>query len=376
MDGTPSFCLLFTLSALIATADVARAQDSKAEALPDWLDDIELHGFVSASWLWNFNKPDSGENQFRVFDFRDNAFRIDVVQLTLMKPVEASGDVGFRFDLDAGSNVPQVEHAAGLFEGEDVDLRQAFVSYVAPLGSGLTLDAGKFVTHMGLEVIEGWESYNDNYSRAFEFGFAIPFTHTGVRLGYALNDKVSLMAMVANGWDNVDDNNDGKTFGGQLGWTPTDNATVLFNYVGGPEQDGGDANWRHVFDIVFDLVPFPDALPALSVSGALDHGTESRAAPDGGRARWNSVEAVLRYDFSDWFYLALRGEWFKDNDGTRTGFDQKLGEVTLTPTFLVGEHMAIRPELRIDKSNLDVFEKRDRLTDSQVTLGVNVVYAF
>lgn len=375
MDGTPSLCLISALVGLIA-APAVLAQEGKSDALPELLDGIEIHAFVSASWLWNFNNPDSGENQLRVFDFRDNAFRIDVVQLTLMKPVESSGDVGFRFDLDAGSNVPQVEHAAGLFEGEDVDLRQAFVSYVAPLGSGLTVDAGKFVTHMGLEVIEGWESYNDNYSRAFEFGFAIPFTHTGVRASYALNDKVSLMAMVANGWDNVDDNNDGKTFGGQVGWTPTDNATVLFNYVGGPEQDDTDGNWRHVFDIVFNVVPFPDALPGLSVSGALDHGTESRAAPDGGRARWNAVEGVLRYDVGESFYVALRGEWFKDNHGTRTGMAQKLKEVTLTPTFLIGEHFAIRPELRVDRSNRRVFEKRAGLARSQITAGINAVYGF
>lgn len=375
MDGTPSFCLVFALAGLI-DIPAALAQDSKAESHPDWIDEIEIHGFVSTAWLWNFNNPDSGENQLRVFDFRDNAFRIDDVQLTLMKPVEKSGDVGFRFDLDVGSNVPRVAQASGLFDDEDIDLRQAFVSYVAPLGSGLTVDAGKFVTHMGLEVIEGQEDYNSNYSRAFEFGFAIPFTHTGVRASYTLSDKVSLMAMVANGWDTVDDNNDGKAFGGQLAWRPTEHVGILFNYIGSPEQDGLDGNWRHVFDIVFSIVPFPDALPGLGLSGALDHGTESRAAPDGGRARWNAIEGVLRYDFSDRFYLALRGEWFKDNDGTRTGEEQSLKEVTLTPTFLIGEHLAIRPELRIDWSNRDVFEKRDRLAGSQTTAGINVVYGF
>lgn len=375
MDGTPSFCLVFALAGLIA-APAALAQDSKANALPDLLDGIEMHGFVSTAWLWNFNKPDSGENQLRVFDFRHNAFRIDDVQVTLMKPVEESGDVGFRFDLDVGSNVPRVAQASGLFDDEDIDLRQAFVSWVAPLGSGLTVDAGKFVTHMGLEVIEGWEDYNSNYSRAFEFGFAIPFTHTGVRLSYALDDKVSLMAMVANGWDNVDDNNDGKSFGGQLGWSPTENVGILFNYIGGPEQDDKNGNWRHVFDIVFNIVPLPAALPGLSVSGALDHGTESRAAPDGGRARWNAVEGVLRYDVSESFYLALRGEWFKDNHGTRTGVVQKLKELTLTPTFLIGDHLAIRPELRVDRSNRRVFEKRASLARSQTTAGINVVYGF
>ena len=46
-------------------------------------------------------------------------------------------------------------------------------------GGRLQVDAGKFVTPLGYEVIEGWDGYNDNASHSFLFGYAIPFTLEG-----------------------------------------------------------------------------------------------------------------------------------------------------------------------------------------------------
>ena len=62
-----------------------------------------------------------------------------------------------------------------------MDIPQLFVSYIAPIGKGLRIDGGKFVTHMGYEVIGGYDGYNDNFSRGFIFGYGIPFTHTGLK---------------------------------------------------------------------------------------------------------------------------------------------------------------------------------------------------
>jgi len=59
---------------------------------------------------------------------------------------------------------------------------------------------------MGYELIEGYDGYNDNYSRSILFGYAIPFTHTGVKASYAFSSKVAGMVEVVNGWDLLRDN--------------------------------------------------------------------------------------------------------------------------------------------------------------------------
>lgn len=384
-----------------------KAEAGSAAELPEWLKSIEIHGFLSTAYTWNFNDPASDTNQLRVFDFRHNSFRIDDFQFSLLRRAKDPGSAGFRFDLDVGSNIPDVIQSSGLFddpEGEDIDLRQAFVSYNAPIGNGLTIDAGKYITHIGLEVIEGWENFNDNYSRSFNFGLAIPFTHTGVRVSYPVTEQLSLMAMVANGWDQVDDVNDAKAFGGQIGYFPRKGVSLYFNYIGSPEQNddvpGNDEdNWRHLFELVWVTKPLA-ALPDLTFSGGFNYAMEEDVClglidtdGDGVRdncqvslgavredAEWYAVEAILRYDFTPWFYVALRGEWFRDDDGVRTptGIDQNLYAVTFTPTFKVTDNVVIRPEIRADFSDEDVFEDDDGALneDTQVTGAVNAIFYF
>ncbi len=191
----------FMATAMVLSAPVAvYAEDTESSSeLPEWLDSIQIHSFLSLGYVYNFNDPASNMNSQRFFDFKHNQFRVDDFQFSVLREAAEPGDAGFRFDLDVGSNITRTIHSAGLLEGEDVDVRQAFVSYIAPLGNGLTIDFGKFITAFGLEVIEGWEGFNDNYSHSYDFSFAIPFTHTGLRLSYPVNDKLSLMFMAVNG---------------------------------------------------------------------------------------------------------------------------------------------------------------------------------
>ncbi|MBA3492871.1 MAG: outer membrane beta-barrel protein, partial [Gammaproteobacteria bacterium] len=169
--------------------EAAPAPAAAEAGLPDWLKSIEVHSFLSVGYVYNFNDPGSNINTQRFFDSRHNSFRLDDFEFSLLRAAKDPGSVGFRFDMDVGSSIPRVIHSVGLFENEvdpvtggldptDIDIRQAFVSYNAPLGNGLTIDLGKYITHFGLEVIEGWPGYNDNYSRSYDFAFAIPFTHT------------------------------------------------------------------------------------------------------------------------------------------------------------------------------------------------------
>ena len=88
-------------------------------------------------------------------------------------------------------------------------VQQAYVSVLAPVGKGLTVDVGKFVTPAGAEVIENKDNYN--YSRGLLFALAIPYYHAGARVGYAVSDTVSLTGYLVNGWNDVKDNNSAKT---------------------------------------------------------------------------------------------------------------------------------------------------------------------
>lgn len=74
--------------------------------------------------------------------------------------------------------------------------------------------------------------------------------------------------------------------------------------------------------------------------------------------------------------LTLRGEYFADRDGARTGVSQHLAEATLTPELRLTPRMLVRADLRVDHSNREVFEKRDATARTQPTLLLDMIYAF
>lgn len=361
----------------VAVADADVADDAAVAAAPEahWYDALMVNGFASVGFTLNTNRPADDANQLRVFDTEDNAFNVDVIELVVQKPAAEPGQAGFRIDLTAGSAIPAATASAGLFRdadgvAQDVDLQQAVVSYIGNVGGkGLRLDVGKFVTHMGYELIEGYDGYNDNYSRSILFGYAIPFTHTGVKLGYPLTDKISGMVMIANGWDNVKDNNSGKTLGLQLAGS-FDAVAAYLNYVGGPEQDGDNGNLRHVVDLVATYA----ASDVLSFGLNGDYGYEANAAGMGDQAAtWMGAALYAKWSASDAVSLALRGEVFDDADGVRTGAAQTVYEGTLSPSVKLGDNVVLRGDVRFDRSSVESFMTSDGTSKQQVTVALNAI---
>jgi hypothetical protein len=345
-------------------------------AAPPLFSDILANAFASFGYTYNMNTPASRLNSYRVFDSDDNTFNVDVAELVLQKPVAKAGEAGFRMDLEVGGAIPQKEQSYGLSVGQSADLQQAFLSYVAPVGSGMRLDFGKFVTHMGSEVIEGYDGYNDNYTRSFLFNYAIPLTHTGIKASYAVNGALSGMLMLVNGWDNAKDNNRSKTLGAQIVLTPVPPVTLYLNYLGGPEKADTNGYARNTYDVIANwrvLKTF-----TLGVNG--DYGVEKRASliDPGADAVWKGVAGYARLDVTSKLTLALRGETFHDLGGTRLGVaaPATLGECTFTPTYKVGDRFIVRSDLRFDRANAPLFAKNGGFSDKQTTVSTNIIFVY
>lgn len=357
----------------------ARAQDSTgpAPARP-WYQDVSLNGFVSASYSHNFNRPASRTNQFRVFDFSDASFKLDVIELVAQRAAAKPREAGFRIDLAAGSSIPRVSASAGLFRDADgtagdLDLQQAFISYVAPAGSGIKLDFGKFVTSQGYEVIEGYDGWNDTAGRSFLYGYAIPFTHTGVRAGYTLNSGISAQLMVVNGWDNSADNNRAKTVGAQVLLTPAPEWTVCLTGLAGDEQPESTAAGAR---IGLDVVAVWKAGSAFTLGLNADYDAERDLLGAGRDAVWGGLAGYARTTLTPKIALIARGEYFVDQDGVRTGAVQHLSEFTLTPELRPAPGFVLRVDLRMDHSNHAVFESKDGAKSHQFTLLGNALVTF
>jgi hypothetical protein len=359
-----------------APADSAAASTTKAAAaLPKWFDELAVNAFVSTAYVYNGNRPATGANSYRVFDFNDNSFNLDVAELVVQIAASKPNDAGFRVDVVAGNSIPQISKAQDQTVTQ-FDLQQAFASYIAPLGSGLRFDVGKYVTHMGYEVIEGYDGYNDNYSRSILFGYAIPFTHTGVKASYAFSSKVAAMLEVVNGWDLLRDNNRSKSLGAQLSLTPVAQLTVLLNWIGGAEIENDNHTRRNVFDLVAILKPTRTLTIGVNGDYGIENGTS--AVNPGSDATWKGIAGYATLAVTDKFSVALRGETFHDEDGVRLGTSTRttLSEVTFTPAYKFTDHVLLRGEVRYDKANQPILTKRGTLADKQTTVGANVIFVY
>ena len=70
----------------------------------------------------------------------------------------------------------------------------------------------------------------------------VSFTTTGIRFTYTFNPTWTAVVGVVNGWDNIEDNNRGKTVTWLLAVTPHDRFGVNFFGGYGPEQGNGNNN--------------------------------------------------------------------------------------------------------------------------------------
>lgn len=350
---------------------------SMASDASNILKDVKVNGFVSTSYNYNFNTPDDRKMQYRPFNENADSFNLDVAELVFQKEASESGDVGFRTDLMYGYTVPKAIRSTwpGVAQSadDDVDIQQAYVRYIAPVGSGLTLDFGKFITEMGAEVIEGYDGWGYNYSRSLLFYYTIPFTHTGIRGAYKFNDKVTLMGQVINGWDNVVDNNDAKSWCAHLMLMPVANTMLDLKFMSGPEQDNNTTNLRNITNVNLTTT----LMEKLTLNFDYVYGSEEDV-PGIGDSTWSGLAGIVRYAANDRYAINLRAEVFSDDDGARTGTEQDMWEVTVTPEFTVKKNMVVRPEYRHDASDKKVFNEDDKLADkkTQDTVALNVFFYF
>lgn len=334
------------------------------------LNGFQFGGLVYGSYNYNFNSPDSGSNNMRIFDQNHNDFTMDLLQLEVSKETESG--IGFHAVLDYGETAGLIQSDWGGDLAHNFEVQQAYMTYTFGIGNGIEMKFGKFATLLGGEVIES--PYNPNVSRSFMFGYAIPFTHTGVLFSTALHDNISLTAGVVNGWDNVRDNNNGKTFLGSLGLEFGDLAWT-FNGVFGAEDDDSGSSKTGVFDTVLTYSPMEN----VDLLANFDYGTASEQV-DGDDADWMGLSGIvslggglLDESLADWSF-ALRGEWFSDMDGYRTGIDQDLREVTGTFKWQMTENLQARLEFRHDWSNKDVFHDGGGYSDDQDSMIVEFAY--
>ncbi|HEY2432973.1 MAG TPA: porin [Vicinamibacterales bacterium] len=382
---------LATAAVMLLLAGSAAAQSPPPPPPPDpqadkpaenptlaFFKNTELSGFVDTYYAYNFNKPATpcvtvgGVADFNClhnFDVAHNSFSLNMAKLALEKKPTPDSRGGFRVDLAYGQSAAIIGGYDTAPAAVNSTIEQAYLSYLAPTKKGsLQFDFGKFVTPAGAEVIETKDNWN--YSRSLLFSLAIPYYHEGVRMNYSPNDKVTVGAQLTNGWNDVVDNNSGKTVAFVATLKPTAKVSWSVNYLVGPEQAIESSPTRNLFDTTFSFT----ATPKVSLMLNYDYGSDK--INDSG-VSWQGVAGYAKLSPNAWFSLVPRVEFLKDGDGFMTGTSQNLQEFTLTAEFKHKDGVLMRIEYRNDHADTDYFIKEtDEKVRNQSVFTIGWVYAF
>ncbi len=366
----------------IATAQPVFAQDAPKPADPakpadapppapdpdkvtlNFFKGTEVGGLVDTYYQWYSTKANG---MFRAFDQKHNTFDVSMAEIWLAKAPASDSPIGYKVRLNFGS-APSV-----FTPGTDSDyknIEEAYGSYLAPVGKGLQIDIGKFVTNAGAEVVEAKDNWN--YSRSLLFQLAIPVYHAGIRLTYSPNDKVTLMGGVVNGWNDVADTNTGKTVMASITIKPNAATSIIENYIGGPEQPNDSTDWRTLSDTVISYT----VNPMVSLMLNYDYTRDTVLG------KVNTTQGVAGYakiQANKWVAIVPRVEYFNDAQGApwATGAVQNLTEGTITLEVKAADNFLWRTEYRGDFSNKSPFlDSTGAAKKNQQSLTFGFLYSF
>jgi hypothetical protein len=370
----------------------------------DYLREATLNFALDEYYAFNFNSPVGRVNALRAYDVLSNNISLNQADVVFERAPDVGGGTpfGMRVDLQFGqatdtlqgnpANEPRPEIYRNIF--------QAYGTYVAPIGNGLTLDVGKWGSSIGIEG--NYTKDQMNYSRAYWFNF-LPFYHMGLRASYKVNDKLTLNYWLVNGTNQAEATNGFKDE--LFGFTATPNKKITWNvnyYLGQehpdrmvvasngspiPVQPGltfqgitpAPNGKLHIFDSYVSWQATPKLTFALEGDYVIEREWKNTNAALGeSSSPLHTIGGAMyaKYQLTSKIAVAGRTEYMSDRGGLFSGTTQALKEGTATLDYKLAEGFLMRYEWRRDFSNQPTFftDTTGLLSKEQTTATVGLVW--
>ncbi|HKS83759.1 MAG TPA: outer membrane beta-barrel protein [Candidatus Acidoferrales bacterium] len=390
-------------AAIASAASISQASGSAAPeqsaGIGDFVKGMTFNGTLDGYYEYNFNSPVGRVNLLRAYDVSSNSFSLNQATFVIERAPDLTEGrrFGVRVDLQYGQATETLQGNAANELRPNVyrPVFQAYGTYIANVGSGLTIDFGKWASALGIE--NNYTKDQINYSRSFLFNF-LPFYHMGARVAYNLTPKINVAYWLVNGAEQTEDFNGFKSQAFLITLKPASSLSWNVNYYFGQEQ-------RDVVQVLNPGFPAGPTQPGLPVTPVVP-------TPNGREhifdtyATWNATRkwtfagegdyvidrvfagsapahvtggaAYARYQWTPKFAIGTRSEYFSDRGGLFSGTTQALKEVTLTAEYKFAEGFLVREEWRRDFSNQPFFltEAPGVLKKDQNTATVGLVWWF
>jgi hypothetical protein len=288
-------------------------------------------GFIDLGYSLDFNFPDNHLFRNRSTTPRVNELDLNMAGVYVRKDATESSRWGTEWLVQAGEDSKAFGFDANLpkVSGSDVwrHFGRANVSYLAPAGNGLTLQAGLFNSFIGYESL--YAKDNGNYTRAWIADYS-PYLMFGVNAQYQFNERWSGAFFIINDYFHLENSNSVPSYGTQVQYKPASAWTLKETVYYGPDQSNTDiAFWRFFSD---SIAEWKD--DELTVGFDYQIGTQKNAsAPGNPRNFYTGATIETRLHIAGPWTVSVRPEFFWDRNGLMTGSEQFIKAITATAEY-------------------------------------------
>ena len=339
---------------------VAPADTAATESKPVFF------GYVGVYYGYDFNNP-AGLTR-PGFIYSENLHNQIAVNIALLGARYASERVRGTFAIQTGT-YPDANYAA-----EPQIFKNIYEAWGGVrLAPNLWLDAGIFLSHIGLE---GPISRDDLTLTRSLMADNSPYYEAGAKLTYDAGKKWLFSALLLNGWQVIRDRNQNEAVGTQIQFRPS--AKWLLNsstFVGEgrnqPDSVGRKLRYFHDFYLTYD------ASVRWKLAASFDAGWEENGT--GGYHRWQSGALIVRRRTSAKTGVVARAEYFHDPTGvlapTRAGGLRATG-YSLGFDYLPAPRVILRAEAKELVAQDDIFLQRKtyRATNIAATVLLGLTF--
>lgn len=293
--------------------------------------------YAEAYYSYDFNKPsDNNRPAFLYSHNRHNEFNIN---LAFIKGSYNTDHVRANLALAAGTYM-NANYTAE--PGVLKNLYEANAGFKIFKNKDLWLDLGIFSSHIGFESAQSSACWTLTRSLIAENS---PYYESGARITYTTgNGKWLLSGMALNGWQRIQriPGNSLMSWGTQVQYKPTDK--LLFNYstfIGSDKPDSMRL-WRY-FHNLYAILQITNQ---WGLTLGLDLGQEQAGKKSSDMNVWLGTVAIVQYKPNSNWAFALRGEYYKDEDGIIIENDFKTFGASFNIDRMIGKNFWWRTEVR------------------------------
>jgi putative OmpL-like beta-barrel porin-2 len=224
-------------------------------------------------------------------------------------------------------------------------LGPANLSYLAPVGKGVTLQGGIFGSLIGYDSLYAKDNFT--YTRPWGADFT-PYLMMGVNASYPFSDKITGALFLINGYWHLANANSVPSSGGQIAFKPNARWTLKQTALAGPHQTNTSFEfWRVLADSIVEHKG-----DRVTVALDLMYSTERIDIPNGRRALMMAAQLPAHWSVNKRWSVTFRPELFWDRDGRWTLAKQTIKAVTTTLEYRIQRQFdtILRLEHRYDDS--------------------------